>query len=659
MHPEYPTLFSPLTINGVTYKNRIFQAPATPIVLQESEPYPTDHYTEYYCEKAKGGTANICVAGHIMNPNGFNAPGWHNISLRDPEYHKAWARFTDKIHYYGAKCSIEFLSFIYSGWTGGKKGQGEHFLWSINGEKGPDGSERPMLTREAMEAIAEDYAACAEVAMNVGFDGILIHGGHGLPLHKFLSPLWNKRTDEFGGSFENRCRFPLMILDKIRERVGKKMVIEYRISGSELAHLCGHPDAENQLGPEDVARFLNLAGDRIDIAHISAGNMSINPSEAIMHPTIFGKPANNAYLAKQIKEIGVPQYVLTLGAFLEPELMEKTLAAGEADLISMARGTIADPQLPNKAKFGKTDEIIPCIKCFNCLDHDRQKLYRCSVNPVVGREKFLREHAPTRITPKRVAIIGGGPSGMAAAIYAAQLGHIPTIFEKEDHLGGKLVPASVATFKYDLKRFLDYQKHMLDKLMVEVRLETEATPEMLRKEGFDAVLPAVGAQAFLPPIPGIDGENVLIAEACYNKADTLGENIVIIGGGEIGCETALYLKEQGKKVTVIEMLPTLSPETFHLTRDIMLWNMEDGITAHTGASCKEITKDSVRFTDKDGQEQTVPCDNVIISAGMRSRVDLAESFRDCAPEFRAIGDCYLAKNVRTATQTAFDAVMNL
>lgn len=659
MHPEYPTLFSPLTINGVTYKNRIFQAPATPIVLQESEPYPTDHYTEYYCEKAKGGTANICVAGHIMNPNGFNAPGWHNISLRDPEYHKAWARFTDKIHYYGAKCSIEFLSFIYSGWTGGKKGVGEHFLWSINGEKGPDGSERPMLTREAMEAIAEDYAKCAEVAMNVGFDGILIHGGHGLPLHKFLSPLWNKRTDEFGGSFENRCRFPLMILDKIRERVGKKMVIEYRISGSELAHLCGHPDAENQLGPEDVARFLNLAGDRIDIAHISAGNMSINPSEAIMHPTIFGKPANNAYLAKQIKEIGVPQYVLTLGAFLEPELMEKTLAAGEADLISMARGTIADPQLPNKAKFGKTDEIIPCIKCFNCLDHDRQKLYRCSVNPVVGREKFLREQAPSHIIPKRVAIIGGGPSGMAAAIYAAQLGHIPTIFEKEDHLGGKLVPASVASFKYDLKRFLDYQKHMLDKLMVEVRLETEATPEMLRKEGFDAVLPAVGAQAFLPPIPGIDGENVLIAEACYNKADTLGENIVIIGGGEIGCETALYLKEQGKKVTVIEMLPTLSPETFHLTRDMMLWNMKDCITSFTSAVCKEITKDSVRFTDKDGQEQTVPCDNVIISAGMRPRTALAETFRDCAPEFRAIGDCTIAKNVRIATQTAFDAVMNL
>lgn len=659
MHPEYPTLFSPLTVNGVTYRNRIFQAPATPIVLQESEPYPTDHYTEYYCEKAKGGTANVCVAGHIMNPNGFNAPGWHNINLRDPEHHKAWARFTDKIHYYGAKVSIEFLSFMYSGWTGGKKGEGEHFFWSINGEVGPDGKERPMLTREAMEAIAEDYAACAEVAMNVGFDGIFIHGGHGLPLHKFLSPLWNKRTDEFGGSFENRCRFPLMVLDKIRERVGKKMVIEYRISGSELAHLCDYPDAEDQFGPEDVARFLNLAGDRIDIAHISAGNMSINPSEAIMHPTIFGKPANNAYLAKQIKEIGVPQYVLTLGAFLEPALMEKTLAAGEADLISMARGTIADPQLPNKAKFGKTDEIIPCIKCFNCLDHSRQKLYRCGVNPTVGREKFVRENAPTKVTPKRIAIIGGGPAGMAAAIYAAQLGHVPTIFEKSNQLGGKLVPASVASFKYDLKRFMEYQKHMLDKLMVEVRLETEATPEMIEAERFDVCLSAVGAQAFLPPIPGINGENVVIAEDSYDQPEKLGKNIVIIGGGEIGCETALYLKEQGKEVTIIEMLPELSPETFHLTRDMMLLRVNKEVTSYVGASCKEITADSVRFVDKDGVEQTIACDNVVISAGMRSRVALAESFRDSAPEFRAIGDCYLAKNVRIATQTAFDAVMCL
>lgn len=658
MHDRYPNLFSPITVGGVTYKNRIFQAPATPIVLQQDETYPTEQYTEYYCEKARGGSANVCVAGHIMNPNGLAVPGFSNLDLRDPSKTKYWAQFVDKIHYYGAKCSIEFLSFMYSGWTGGKKGQGDHFFWSINGEIGPDGQERPAFTREALEAIAEDYANCAEIAMKVGFDGLLIHGGHGLVLHRFMSPLWNKRTDEFGGSFENRCRFPLMVLDKIRERVGRKMVIEYRISGSELADICGFPNAEDQFTPEDVAAFLNLAGDRIDIAHISAGNMSIPRAEAIMHPTIFGQPANNAYLARKIKEIGVPQKVLTLGAFLEPQLMEDTLASGGADIIAMARGTIADPQLPNKAREGHEDEVIPCIKCFNCLDHSRQLLYRCGVNPTVGREKFLNDHPRGSVQPRRIAVIGGGPSGMAAAIYAAQLGHVPTIFEKSDHLGGKLVPASTASFKYDLKRFLEYQKHMVEKLGITVKLNTEATPELIAQEGYDVVLPAVGSQAFLPPITGIQGKNVLIAEECYGKADTLGQNIVIIGGGEIGCETALYLKEQGKNVTVIEMLPELAPETFHLTRDIMLWRMEE-VTSFTGAACKEITETTVRFLDKDGQEQVIPCDTAIISAGMRPRAALAESFRDAAPHFRAIGDCTIAKNVRTATQTAFDAVMTI
>lgn len=339
--------------------------------------------------------------------------------------------------------------------------------------------------------------------------------------------------------------------------------------------------------------------------------------------------------------------------------MEQTLEKGEADIIALARGTIADPQLPNKARRGQEDEIIPCIKCFNCLDHSRQQLYRCSVNPTVGREKFLQAHAAVNPTPKKVAIIGGGPAGMAAAIYAAQLGHTPTIFEKEDHLDGKLVAASTASFKYDLRRFMEYQIHMVEKLSVDVRLNTEATPEQIQKEGFDAVLAAVGSQAFLPPIPGIHGENVMIAEEAYRDLGSLPENIVIIGGGEIGCETALALKEHGKHVTVIEMLPELSPETFHLTRDIMLWKMSKEVTAYTGAACKEITEHTVRFVDKDGSEQTIAADCVIISAGMRARGALAETFRDAAPEFRAIGDCTIAKNVRIATQTAYDAVMNL
>jgi 2,4-dienoyl-CoA reductase-like NADH-dependent reductase (Old Yellow Enzyme family)/thioredoxin reductase len=662
LNQNYPHIFSPLKVGNVVFKNRIFQAPATPHLLQTDEPYPTDAYRAYYVEKARGGTASVTIAGHDMNSLAPFRPGWHNLDLRQTTYHRYWTKCVDQIHFYGAKASIELLAFFYSGWTGGKKGEGEHFFYSVDGTPGPDGSERPMLTREAMEAIAEDYANVAQAAVDVGFDSILIHGGHGLVINRFMSPLFNHRTDEFGGSFENRCRFPMMILDAIRAKVGKKILIEYRISGSELADKVGYPNADQQLQPEDIAEFLRMAGDRIDIAHISAGNMSIPGTEAIMHPTIFHKPANNAYLARRVKELGVPQPVLTLGAFQDPALIEETLATGGADIVAMARGTIADPQAPNKAKAGKPEEIIPCIKCFHCLEYSKPstKAFACSVNPTVGRENQLKDLIPPVGEKKKVVIIGGGPSGMQAAITASERGHDVTIVEKASRLGGKLVFSEQVSFKYDLAKFMHYQMDKVARSAVKVLLNTEATPELIANMHADVVLAAVGANAFVPPIPGTDGENVLIAEDAYARIDTLGENIVLIGGGEVGCETALALAEKGKKVSIIEMLPELCPETFHLTRGVMLGEMDKaGIVSYTSARCTGITAEGVKFVDKDGNEQFVAADQVVMSSGMRPRQDLAESFRECAPDFTPIGDCVIAKNVRTATRMAFDAAVQL
>jgi 2,4-dienoyl-CoA reductase-like NADH-dependent reductase (Old Yellow Enzyme family)/thioredoxin reductase len=662
LNQNYPHIFSPLKVGNVVFKNRIFQAPATPHLLQTDEPYPTDAYRAYYVEKARGGTASVTIAGHDMNSLAPFRPGWHNLDLRQTTYHRYWTKCVDQIHFYGAKASIELLAFFYSGWTGGKKGEGEHFFYSVDGTPGPDGSERPMLTREAMEAIAEDYANVAQAAVDVGFDSILIHGGHGLVINRFMSPLFNHRTDEFGGSFENRCRFPMMILDAIRAKVGKKILIEYRISGSELADKVGYPNADQQLQPEDIAEFLRMAGDRIDIAHISAGNMSIPGTEAIMHPTIFHKPANNAYLARRVKELGVPQPVLTLGAFQDPALIEETLATGGADIVAMARGTIADPQAPNKAKAGKPEEIIPCIKCFHCLEYSKPstKAFACSVNPTVGRENQLKDLIPPVGEKKKVVIIGGGPSGMQAAITASERGHDVTIVEKASRLGGKLVFSEQVSFKYDLAKFMHYQMDKVARSAVKVLLNTEATPELIANMHADVVLAAVGANAFVPPIPGTDGENVLIAEDAYARIDTLGENIVLIGGGEVGCETALALAEKGKKVSIIEMLPELCPETFHLTRGVMLGEMDKaGIVSYTSARCTGITAEGVKFVDKDGNEQFVAADQVVMSSGMRPRQDLAESFRECAPDFTPIGDCVIAKNVRTATRMAYDAAVQL
>ena len=370
----------------------------------------------------------------------------------------------------------------------------------------------------------------------------------------------------------------------------------------------------------------------------------------------------NARFARRIKELGVPQPVLTLGAFQDPALIEETLATGGADFVAMARGTIADPEMPEKARHGQEDEIIPCIKCFHCLEYSNPKTrsFACSVNPTVGRENQLKDLIPESTTPKKVGIIGGGPSGMEAAIVAARRGHDVTIFEKADRLGGKLVFSEQVSFKYDLAKFLHYQMKLVEKLGVKVRLNTEATPEMIEAEKFDWVLAAVGANAFVPPIPGTDGKNVMIAEECYKHIDEIGEKVVLIGGGEVGCETALALAEKGKKVSIIEMLPELCPETFHLTRGVMLGLMNDqGIAQYTSARCTGITDKGVAFVDKDGNEQFVEADVVVMSSGMRPRSDLAESFHMTAPDFAAIGDCVEAKNVRTSTRTAYDAAIRI
>ncbi len=645
---NYPNIFSPITIGNTVFKNRIWSAPAGTHLLYGREAYPSDAAVEYYAKKAAGGAACITYSAQNMD---FCQP-YDNLhaaeNILQPESHRFWSRFTDQIHFYGAKVSLELLAFSYHAYDEDKNS----VMLTVNGERGT-----VQLTKEHMQAIAETYADVAECAVAVGFDMILLHFGHGLVVSQFFSKLYNRRTDEFSAqSIENRCRFADMILDAIRARVGNKLLIEMRISGSELGA------GGYEVG--DCIEMIKHFQDRIDLAHISTG-MFFTGTGNITHPTIFLEEGCNAKYAAAVKaDPGVTIPVLTLGAFEHMDKIEQTIASGGADVVAMARGLICDAARVNKALDGKEDEAIPCLRCFHCLDYGRAPTFACSANPTVGRERDLALRIPPVGEKKRVVIIGGGPAGMQAALTACERGHEVILLEKEPVLGGKLTFSRGVSFKQTLREFMDYQIHMMQKRGIDVRLNTEATPELVESFKADVVLAAVGADPFVPNIPGIAGANVITAGECYEKlerGEDVGESICVLGGGLVGCETALHLAmDCGKRVTIVEQLSELAAEEMYLTRDALLDRIGEYCeAAYVRARCTEVRADGLVFEDRWGRSHTVPCDTVVLSAGMRARQTEAEAFRGCAKRFARIGDCAKASNVRNATRTGFDAAVQL
>ena len=651
MNQYYPNIFKPIKIGNVVFRNRIWAAPAGVHLLQGREAYPNTQSLAYYVNKAAGGAAVITYSAQNMD---FEAPydGVHAAeNILQPETHRFFSEFTSAIHAQGAKVSLELLAFQYHH----VQEDGKRVMLSVNGGYDADMEEDTVaFTREDFQRIAKTYGDVAQAALDCGFDMLLIHGGHGLCISQFYSPTLNHRTDEFSAdTIENRMRFADMILDEIRSRVGRKLLIEYRISGEE--------DPRNHTGytVQDCIEMVKHIQDRIDIAHISTG-VFYNGTENITHPTEFLPHGCNVKYAAAVKacpDIHVP--VLTLGGIQTPEEAEEVLASGQADLVAMARGLISDAHRVEKWKCGKADEAIPCIRCFHCLDYSRAPYFACSVNPEVGREALLPViHAGKKTEPKKLVVIGGGPAGMQAAITATQLGHQVTILEKAPELGGKLIFSRQVPFKSDLYHFMSWQIHMVEKLGVKVQLNTTATPEMVSALEPDAVISAVGANANVPPIPGVHGKNVVTAETAYHMAEEgtiQGKNLVVLGGGLVGCETGLFLAEEaGCTVTIVEMLPEVAQEEMYLTRDALVDELNEHTQIITGSSCTGITDSGVTYHNSRG-DHSLDCELVVLSAGMRPRQDLSESFRDCAPTFEAAGDCVKAANVRNATRTGYDA----
>ena len=650
---KYPHLFSPIKIGALTAKNRI---EATPVGLSDltKEGHLTRENAYAYEAKARGGAAIITIGeSNVYRRLGGTAHG-RMVPLDDEEVLPGLINTTDAIHRHGALASIELLHpgrranpHYFSGITIGPSGC----------ESGVYGVPVVEMTEEMIAEVVEAFGDAAEMAKLGGCDMVMVHGGHGWLIHQFISFLNNKRTDRFGGSLENRARFALMVIENIRRKCGPDFPIEFRMSGSELT--------EGGLTLADQTEFAKLLDGRVDLIHVSDGTFDQPNTNVVMFPSMFLERGCNVYLAEEIRR-HVKTPVAAVGAIGTPEQMEEIIATGRADIIGVARALIADPDLPNKALYGRADDITPCQRCMLCNSGNfvpyikyPTRVGRCTVNPQIGKEFELFTTVPTG-GRKRVLIVGGGPGGMQAAVTAAQRGHEVVLCEKTDSLGGQLKYAKHVSFKQDMDRYLNVMIRRVGRLPIEVRLNTEVTPEYVKAFSPDALLVAIGAEPMLPDIHGIDGKNVIQGVNAHDENAQVGKRVVIVGGGTVGCETAMEYKRSGREVTVLERREAVAIDCPYLHREALLIELEKtDARLLVNQTVREITEQGVLAAGKDGKEVLYPADTVVVATGMKPRRDEADRFRGLAKDVQAIGDCHLPRRIREAVRAGYDFGMHL
>lgn len=661
MAKKYAHILSPMKLGNHILKSRLTYPQAINHALQGAIGHPADATITYLARSIKNGAAvvNLSPGNNLQSRDRYI-----RYDLSDLRVLNEISREISAIQFYGGIASVAISPPEFQDLPFTRKPAPPDWMPDPsrpardNGmlKKRPKGYDGPILD---LDGLKESVNKIADLMEKYTFCGAEMAS---IRVESYLNPLSNLREDEFGGSLENRCRYPIMIAEGLKKMFGGDFLVEF------IFHTGIGKRIQKGLSIEDtvaVSKIFEASG-VVDLM-----TLRCMPSEGAYYSSGPNTHLDVIEAARAIKAAGVKVPIAVNGGFQDPDVIEQVLADGDADLVAVGRGFICDYEYGKKIAEGRPEDIVPCVRCNRCHMYNEAgpSIHYCTVNPKSGIQHKLVNilEAPEHV--KKVAVIGGGPGGMMAAIECAKRGHQVTLYEKTDYLGGQLRHAEYADFKWSYKRYRDYLVRQLEKSLVNVYKNTAATPGMIREKEYDVVIAALGAKPKIPDIPGVENCDMVSAADVFGKEDKLGKRVVVVGGSLTGVETGLYLARAGHETTVLTRQNQLASDanSIHSIRDSCVeyvlggyeitspvWEHTNNFSSVTNATTVKLEPGRVTYKDADGEEHTIETDSIVISGGAAPLMDEALAFQNAADTFYMIGDCRKVENVAMAIRTAYN-----